>query len=64
AATNLGNLTAQAISNHAKAEAAFYQILNPDQQSKWTQLRSRWGGHGHGHRGFGPPPGGPGGPGI
>ena len=64
AATNIGNLTSQSIANHAKAEAAFYQILRPDQQEKWTQLRSKWGGHGH--RGFGPPPGGPGpgGPGF
>lgn len=69
AATNLGNLTAQSIANRSKAEAAFNQILNPDQQSKWTQLRGKWRGHGRGHRGFGPPPGGgaapaPGGPGF
>lgn len=67
AATNLGNLTAQSISNRAKAEAAFNQILTPDQQAKWTQLRNKWGGPGgrHGHRGFGPPPGAaPGGPGF
>lgn len=64
AATNIGNLTAQSISNHAKAEAAFYQILNPSQQSTWNELRNKWGGpgHGHGRRGFGPPPGG--GPGL
>jgi len=62
AATNLGNLTAQMIANHAKAEAAFYQTLNPDQQGKWDQLRNKWGGagHRHGHGDFGPPPGGPG----
>lgn len=67
AATNLGNLTAQSISNRAKAEAAFNQILTADQQGKWTQLRNKWGGPGgrHGHRGFGPPPGvAPGGPGF
>lgn len=60
AATNLGNLTAQGISNHAKAEAAFYQVLNPDQQAKWDQLRTKWGGHERGRHGFGPGPGGPG----
>lgn len=66
AATNIGNLTSQSIANHAKAEAAFYQILRPDQQDKWSQLRSKWGEHGRGRRGFGPPPGGPGpgGPGF
>lgn len=66
AATNIGNLTSQSIANHAKAEAAFYQILRPDQQEKWSQLRSKWDGHGRGRRGFGPPPGGPGpgGPGF
>ena len=66
AATNIGNLTSQSIANHSKAEAAFYQILRPDQQEKWTQMRSQWRGHGRGRRGFGPPPGGPGpgGPGF
>lgn len=44
AATTIGNLTAQSIANHAKAEAAFYQILTPAQQTKMTQLQSQ--GHG------------------
>lgn len=48
ASNTIGNLTAQMIAAHAKAQAAFYQILNPDQQNKLNQLESE--GHGH----FGP----------
>ncbi|HXB20501.1 MAG TPA: Spy/CpxP family protein refolding chaperone [Candidatus Solibacter sp.] len=47
AATNIGNLTAQMISAHAKARAAFFQILTPDQQTKLTQFESQ-------HEHFGP----------
>lgn len=56
AAANIGNLTAQMISAHAKARAAFFQILTPDQQAKLTQFESqhehfgpggRHGSHGH-----------------
>ena len=51
-ATTIGNLTAQMASNHAKAEAAFYQILSPEQQAKLTQFESQ--NHGHGEWGMGP----------
>lgn len=57
AAGAIGNLTTQMISAHAKAEAAFIQTLNPDQQNTYTQIHE----HGHGMHGFGGP-GGPGGP--
>jgi Spy/CpxP family protein refolding chaperone len=61
AAATIGNLTAQSTSIRAKAEAAFYQVLNSEQQQKLDELRSEGPG------GFGGPwhhgPGGPGGPG-
>lgn len=57
AATQIGALTTQQIEAQAKADAAFYALLTPDQQTKYNELRS--GGFGHpGHGG----PGGPGGP--
>jgi Spy/CpxP family protein refolding chaperone len=63
AANTIGNLTTQMITAHAKAQAAFYQTLTPDQQAKMNELESHRGmgmrGHGWG-RGFGH--GGPGGP--
>ncbi len=70
AAAAIGNNTAQMISAHAKARAAFFQTLNPDQQKTLTDMegkmhgRGGWGGHGRrGHRGPGGPEGmGPGGP--
>jgi Spy/CpxP family protein refolding chaperone len=43
AAAGIGNLTAQETSISAKAEAAFYQILTPDQQTKWNSMRPRGG---------------------
>jgi len=46
-ATTIGTLTAQLTSIEAKAQAAFYQILTPDQQTKLTQFESQGG------RGFG-----------
>ena len=53
----IGNLTAQMTAAHAKADAAFYQVLNPDQQSKMKEMEDHFGhgmrGPGHG----GPPPG-------
>jgi Spy/CpxP family protein refolding chaperone len=52
AATTIGNLAAQRAEIHARAEAAFYQVLTPSQQSKLTQLKSLGPGFG-----FGPPPG-------
>lgn len=44
AATNIGNLTTQMTANQAKADAAFYQILTPAQQTKLNQFESQ--GHG------------------
>lgn len=38
AAAAIGNLTAQMVAQHAKAEAAFYQILTPDQQAKFNDF--------------------------
>lgn len=61
AASTIGNLTAQSMSIHGKAQAAFYQILNSEQQQKLDELQSEgpgFGGPWH-HGG----PGGPGGPG-
>jgi Spy/CpxP family protein refolding chaperone len=38
AANSIANLMAQSISAHAKAEAAFYQTLTPDQQAKYATI--------------------------
>ena len=38
AANTIGNLTAQTTSAEAKANAAFYQILTPDQQGKFHPM--------------------------
>jgi Spy/CpxP family protein refolding chaperone len=54
AANTIGTLTAQETLAHAKTEAAVYQVLTPDQQTKMAQLDTE--GH-RGGRGFGPPPG-------
>jgi Spy/CpxP family protein refolding chaperone len=62
AATTIGNLTAQMTAAHAKSEAAFMQILNADQQAKYSQLRHH-GGPGMFRHGPGPGGPGPGGPG-
>jgi Spy/CpxP family protein refolding chaperone len=56
AASMIGTLTAQIASSDGRAEAAFVQILTPDQQTKLSQLQSEDRGH------FGP--GGPGPDGI
>jgi len=53
----IGNLTAQMVANQAKAEAAFYQVLTPEQQAKMKQFHE----HGPGGPMFpgghhGPPP--------
>ncbi len=54
----IGNLTAQLTAAHAKADAAFYQVLTPDQRSKFTESE----GHGPGMgMGMGHGRGGPGG---
>ena len=60
AANTIGNLTTQMITAHAKAQAAFYQTLTPDQQTKMNDLESKHHGMGMHGRGFGH--GGPGGP--
>jgi Spy/CpxP family protein refolding chaperone len=52
ASTTIGSLTSQSTTNHAKAEAAFYLILTPEQQTKLTQLQSQK--HGHMRGGMGP----------
>jgi Spy/CpxP family protein refolding chaperone len=46
-ATTIGTLTAQLTSIEATADAAFYQLLTPEQQTKFTQFESQ------GHGGFG-----------
>ncbi len=59
AATTIANLMAQRIATQAKAQAAFYQILTPEQRTKLDQLEAqRPGGFGHGMGpgGFGPGP--------
>jgi hypothetical protein len=60
ASNTIGNLTSQMIAAHSKAEAAFVQTLNPDQQKTYSEMHNGgWGMHGsHRRRG----PGGPGGP--
>ncbi len=52
-AANIGQLTTQLTSIEAKARAAFFQILTPDQQNKMTELRTH-DGPGFG-RHMGPP---------
>jgi len=58
AANTIGTLTTQMTVAHAKAQAAFYQILTPDQQAKMNDMESRHHGIGWRHGGpGGPPPG-------
>lgn len=60
AANSIANLMAQSIATRAKAEAAFYQTLTPDQQAKYSQLRHRGPGmFGFHHGGPGVPDGPP-----
>lgn len=65
--TQIGTLTAQETQARATAEAAFYILLNQDQQAKYKEMMSHdFGGRGPGHgprdegprgpRGDGPPP--------
>jgi len=65
AAATVGNVTAQMTLARAKADAAFNQILTPEQQTKLEQMRGNRGPGGPGGpggpRGMGSP-GGPGGP--
>jgi Spy/CpxP family protein refolding chaperone len=58
ASNTIGNLTGQLTGINAKADAAFYQILTPDQQTKFNSLKGAGGPGGFGGRG------GPGGPGA
>jgi Spy/CpxP family protein refolding chaperone len=63
ASNAIGTLMGQMTSAHAKADAAFYQTLTPDQKTKMDELKSHHDGpgmmhHMHGHGGMG----GPGGP--
>ena len=52
----VGNLMAQETMAHAKAMAAFYQTLRPDQQSKFSQMKDHGPGmRGHGWHGGAPP---------
>jgi Spy/CpxP family protein refolding chaperone len=45
---SIGNLTAQQTMAHAKAMASFYQILTPEQQSKFAEVvHHGMGMHGH-----------------
>jgi Spy/CpxP family protein refolding chaperone len=53
---SIGNLMGQMTAAHAKAEAALYQTLTPEQQSKFNQMQSH---HGFGMRGHGDPGGHP-----
>jgi Spy/CpxP family protein refolding chaperone len=59
ASGTISSLTAQMITARAKADAAFYQLLSPDQQSKYTEMHNHEPGmHGFRERGGpgGPPP--------
>ena len=40
AANTIGNLTAEFTATEARSDAAFYQILTPDQQTKLSQMES------------------------
>ncbi len=56
AAATIGQLTTQMVVNHGKAQAAFYQILTPDQKSKLNEFESEEHGpmgHMGGHMGPG-----------
>jgi Spy/CpxP family protein refolding chaperone len=45
-ANTIGTLTGQLAASDGKANAAFYLILTPDQQTKLAALKSQHGGHG------------------
>jgi Spy/CpxP family protein refolding chaperone len=63
AANTIGNLTTQMITAHAKTQAAFYQILTPEQQAKMNEMESHHR-RGMGWRRHGGPDGPPPGPGA
>src|SRR6476469_502505 len=48
AANTIGSLTTQMTVAHAKGQAAFYQTLTPDQQTKMNELESHHGMRMHG----------------
>lgn len=52
ASATIGNLTAQVSSTDGKADAAFFQILTPDQQTKYNESRMQGPGR-FGPGGFG-----------
>jgi Spy/CpxP family protein refolding chaperone len=54
ASNAIGTLMAQQLLARSKTEAAIYQLLTPEQQTKMTQLESMGR---HGGRGFGSPEG-------
>ena len=63
AANTIGSLNTQMILAHAKTQAAFYQILTPEQQAKMNDLESHhrrggmgWRRHGGPSGPSGPPP--------
>jgi periplasmic protein CpxP/Spy len=56
ASNTIANLMAQEMLAHAKTEAAIYQLLTPEQQTKFSALESE-GHRGGGPRGFGGGPG-------
>jgi Spy/CpxP family protein refolding chaperone len=60
ASNTIGNLMGQMTATHAKADAAFFQTLTPEQQTKMSEMHSHHGGpgmHGHGMHGHGGPDG-------
>jgi Spy/CpxP family protein refolding chaperone len=60
---NIAGMSGQMMAAHAKAEAAFFQTLTPEQQTKMNAMKQNhhWHGGRHGHGGMGGP-GGPDGP--
>ena len=54
ASNTIANLMAQEMLAHAKTEAAIYQLLTPEQQTKMSALETE-GHRGGGPRGFGGP---------
>lgn len=58
AAASIGNMTSQMIAARAKTQAAFFQTLTPEQQTKMTEMKGRMHGRGGwGRRGHGGPDG-------
>jgi Spy/CpxP family protein refolding chaperone len=53
AANSIGTLTAQTTLARAKSDAAIYQLLTPDQRTKYTQMQQDMGAGPGGRRGRG-----------